>query len=129
MSNEHEEQVAGITFWFKHSAAVQAIAEGEKFRAELTLTCGVVDEELWNEILKRFREGFRVFSSNDFHVEVLSVMNQRIKKLELEKQDLERSLKDTEAALDVTRRELEGYKGPLQAFGSALRGTRGGVVE
>ncbi len=100
---------------------MQAIAAEEKFRVELTLTCGVVDEPLWDEILKRFREGFRVFSSNDFHIEVLSVMNQRIQTLEREKRDLTAALTRKEDQLTQTRRELEEYKAPLQALGAALR--------
>jgi hypothetical protein len=126
VSNEHEEQVAGITFWFKHSSVSAAVAEGEKFRAELKLTCGVVDEELWNEVLKRFREGFRVFSSNDFHIEVLSVMNQKVKTLEREKQDLELSLRRAEARILSVTQEFEAYKAPLQALGTALRRPGGG---
>jgi|HubBroStandDraft_3_1064219.scaffolds.fasta_scaffold250740_1 hypothetical protein len=124
MSNEHEEQVPGITFWFKNATTTGALTGDLKFMVDLTLTCGVTDEELWEDILNRFKDkaGFRVFSSNDFHIEVADVMRQTIEELRTEKIRLEAELRQKSDELTRTKGELEGYRVPLSAFGAALRG-------
>lgn len=124
MSDEHEEQVAGITFWFKKEVTSGGPSADMKFVVDLTLTCGVKDEPLWEDILKRFKheKGFRVFSSNDFHIEVADVMRQRIQELEGAKAVLERELRQSKDELVRTKDALAGYQVPLSAFGRALRG-------
>jgi hypothetical protein len=124
MSDEHEEQVTGITFWFDSSVLSAPVVEGEKFRASLALNCGVKDEVLWEDILKRFKHegGFRVFSSNDFHIEVMDVMRARIVALEGEKAEVERELRQNKDELTRTKNALASYQVPLSAFGDALRG-------
>lgn len=121
MSNEQEEQVPGITFWFVKSEL--AAAQGkEKLRATLTLECVVNDEQLWAEVQRKFVEGFRVFTSPDFHLEVLDVMRARIQELETQYAVAERRVQREITAKELVEKELEQYKAPLRALGRTLRG-------
>jgi hypothetical protein len=121
VTDKHEEQVPGITFWFKKASMSAPAIEREKFRIDLVLDCGIVDETLWEDILKRFKTGFRVFSSNDFHLEVQSVMRQTIQELENKNAELERQLRQKEWQLKQAKEETELYKKPMVDLGNLLR--------
>jgi hypothetical protein len=120
----YEEQVEGVTFYFRSSVITAPARPGDVFSVSLALTCGVQSEELWNDILGRLRskDGFRVFSSNDFHVEVLNVMQRTVRELEDNKVLLERELQQAKDELARTKEVLASYQVPLSAFGKALRG-------
>jgi hypothetical protein len=114
MSNEHEEKVAGVTLYFQH-ASFQKPHATEKYRVELKLDCEVHDEALWQVVQAKFAAGFRVFTSEDFHIEVIDVMRQELR-------DAQTKLARTEVELARREDELRKYKEPLAAFGQALRG-------
>lgn len=114
MSNEHEEQVPGVTLFFKRSSFGKPQAD-EKFRIELTLDCSVRDETLWPVVEEKFKAGLRVFTREDFHMEVMDVLREKL-------MVTEGKLAASERELRQTRDELAKYKEPLTAFGRALRG-------
>jgi hypothetical protein len=123
MSDKHEEQVAGVTFFFESSGVSKALGT-EKFRVRLELNCEVHNEELWNEVEKKFRDptGFRVFTEEDFHIAVMDAMRLTIQELERTKYDLERRLRQAEDGKKVAEEQLAQYKEPFIKFGQALRG-------
>jgi hypothetical protein len=123
MSNEPEEQVDGITFWFSGSS-ITGTARPDELGVQLTLNGIVKDEALWKDILERLnsKSGFRIFSSNDFHVEVMNVMRMSIRELEDKNVLLERELQQKKDELVQVARERDSYRVPLSAFGKALRG-------
>lgn len=121
MSNKHEEQVPGVTLHFKHSAFMKPHGD-EKFRVELVLDCSVRNEELWRTVETKFKEGFRVFTNEDFHVEVLNVVRQDYHALEARLAQAERELRQEKDRREQLEAEVERYKAPLASFGAALRG-------
>lgn len=123
MSDKHEEQVAGVTLHFKSSSLVKPQGD-EKFRVDLVLDCSVRDEELWRGVEKKFKEGYRVFTSEDFHMEVLDVVRQDYKTLESRLLHAERELRKEKDHREQLEAELAKYKEPLATFGAALRGGR-----
>lgn len=126
MSNEHEEQVAGVTLWFKDSALMKPHFSNESYRVELRLDCAVVDEEIWRAVETKFKQGLRVFTSSDFHVEVLEVVRQDMGGLKARLAEAERALRQEQDRRQQLEVELEKYKEPFAAFGRALQGGRGG---
>ena len=124
MSDEHEEQVEGITFWFANSTLAAPARPTDVFSVSLTLTGGVQSEELWKDILDRLKSknGFRVFSSNDFHIEVMHVMRVSIRELEDKNTLLTQELTQKKDELRLTQEALAAYQQPLSALGKALRG-------
>ena len=125
MSNEFEEQVPGVTFWFKGSQ-LEASRGKEKFNVHLTLNCQVNDEELWKGIERKFQEGFRVFASVDFHGEVMDVMRSEMTMLDDRCRQLERDLRASDDAYQRLKEEHEKLTNTLGAFGQALRGRDNG---
>lgn len=121
MSDEHEEKVPGVTFWFKKSSFAAAHGD-EKFGVELSLHCSVVDEELWRTVEQKFKDGFRIYSVPDFHIEVLDVMRMELKELKDKNTLLERQVAQEKDARLQVQRELEQVKAPLSALGRALGG-------
>lgn len=121
MASKHEEQVAGVTLWFKHSSLAKPQAD-ERFRVNLTLDCSVKDEELWRVVETKFKDGFRVFTSEDFHIGVMDVMRSDIKTLESKLRESEKKLAQEADRSKQLEEELKKYKEPLQAFGQALGG-------
>jgi hypothetical protein len=113
MANNQEEKVPGVTLYFQHSSFQKPQAT-EKYRVKLALDCAVNDEALWQVVETKFKAGFRVFTSEDFHVEVLSVLREEFVKTQNELAACQRDLAQT-------RDELAKYKGPLAAFGRAIR--------
>lgn len=116
MASEHEEKIPGVTLHFQHASFGKPRA-GEKYRVELKLDCEVHDEALWQTVQAKFAAGFRVFTSEDFHIEVLSVLRQEFMKTQNE-------LAEARRELTQTKDELQKYKGPLAEFGRSLRGGR-----
>lgn len=117
MTNE-EEQVPGVTFWFKGSSLGRPGGPNEKYRVDLHLDAAVVNEELWNAITQKFKDGFRIYTQNDFHSEVIDVMRQKSKDLEAKLALAEKTLKSERAE----RARLEGDLARLTALGRGLRG-------
>lgn len=113
MSNDHEEKIPGVTLYFQHSSFQKPQAT-EKYRVALKLDCAVNDEALWQVVEAKFKAGFRVFTSEDFHVEVLSVLREEFVKAKNE-------LAAANRELTQVKDELAKYKEPLVAFGQALR--------
>ena len=121
MADEHEEQVPGVTFWLV-SSSMGASQGNEKYRVRLSLDCAVNDEDLWKEVERKFREGFRIHTVPDFHVEVIDVMRADLKAAREKNQILERQVAQEQDRRAQVERELESYRAPLGALGRALRG-------
>ena len=123
MSDKHDEQVPGITFFFAGSELRQSHGR-EKFLVNLSLVCEVHDEKLWETVEWKFRalEGFRVFSEEDFHVAVMDVLRGNIQTLEREKLELTRQLQQARDKCLQAEEELQRYKEPFVGLGRALRG-------
>ena len=116
MATEHEERIPGVTLHFQHASFGKPHA-GEKYRVELKLDCEVRDETLWGMVEAKFKAGFRVFTREDFHIEVLDVMRQELR-------DANARTAAAEQRCVRLEDELQKYKTPLAAFGQALRGGR-----
>lgn len=125
MADEHEEQVPGVTFWLV-SSALMGSQGNEKYRVRLHLDCAVNDDELWQEVEKKFKEGFRIHTVPDFHVEVIDVMRADLRAYKEKNQILERQVAQEKDRREQAERELEKFRAPLGAFGRALRGGGGG---
>ncbi len=123
MSNQHEEQVAGVTLHFKHSSFVKPQGH-EKFRVDLALDCTVHDEAVWRTVESKFKEGFRVFTGVDFHIEVMNVVREDLEAMKRRFAENERELRIARDRITQLEDELTHYKEPLAAFGAALRGSR-----
>lgn len=123
MSDRHEEQVPGVTFFFQSSNMSQTLGT-EKFRVKLELLCEVRDENLWKEVEKKFQDpaGYRVFTGEDFHIAVIDAMRMSITDLERTKLELERRLRQVEDEKKLAEEQLALYKEPFAKFGRALRG-------
>lgn len=117
-----EEKVPGVTFWFKSSAMVKAHSAAEKLRIDLHLDAVVSDEELWNDILQKFKDGFRVYTRRNFHEEIIHVMRSKSQETDGRIVQLEKELARERDLRKQTEAELEKYKAPLAAFGRGLRG-------
>ncbi len=121
MATKHEEQVAGVTLYFKHSSLAKPQGD-EKFRVNLMLDCSVKDEDLWRAVETQFKDGLRVFTSEDFHIAVMNVMRSDLKALETKLLESERRLAQEADRNKQLEEELRKYKEPLTAFGQALGG-------
>jgi hypothetical protein len=121
VSDEHEEQVPGVTFWLVNSS-LGASQGDEKYRVKLSLDCAVNDDELWQEVEKKFKEGFRIHTVPDFHVEVIDVMRAELKAAKERNIILERQVAQEQDRRKQVESELEQFRAPLGAFGRALRG-------
>ena len=121
MADECESQVAGITFWFVKSSLTESHGE-EKFGVKLELDARVNDEELWNEMLKKFQAGFRIHAAPDFHLEVIDVMRAELQALQDKNLVLARRVAQAEDAHTQTKNELDHYKKPFESLSRALRG-------
>lgn len=119
MSDEFENQVPGVTLHHKSDCMMQQTATGLR-RVELVLECTISDEKVWAEIDQRFKEGLRVFTAEDFHIEVMNAMRRRLQELERERNDAKAALRRSESELTEARGELSKYKNTLGAFGRAL---------
>jgi len=126
VSDEHEEQVAGVTLWFRREGmhGVQTSDPTRKTRTViLELDAAVADESLWKEVCQKFRDGFRVFTAPDFHIEVMDILREKIVTLEDRNKALELELAREKDARQLLEKE---YKAPLEAFSKTLRGRRAG---
>lgn len=127
MSDEHEEQVPGVTLWFRRED-IQASQTGNPARkmrtAILTLDADVKDEQLWTEVCQKFRDGFRVFTAPDFHIEVMNVLREKIVALEDRTKALELELAREKDARRLVEKE---YKDPVVALRQKLRGGMAGT--
>lgn len=117
-TSKEEEQVPGVTFWFKGSSLGRPGGPNEKYRVDLHLDAAVVDEGLWTAISQKFKDGFRIYTQNDFHGEVIDVMRKKNKELE---DQLVVSAK-TLASERAERTRLEQELSRLTALGRGLRG-------
>lgn len=121
MTNEHEEKVAGVTMHLKNASQQQP--QGlEKLRVLVTLECYVNDEALWKVVENKFITGYRVFTAEDFHVEVMDVMREQIKLMEQQLFEAGRALTQAADAKALVEKELAAYKEPYQRFKAALGG-------
>jgi regulator of protease activity HflC (stomatin/prohibitin superfamily) len=121
VTDAYEEQVPGVTL-FLVNATESGGQTTEKFRVRVVLDASIHDESVWQELLTKFREGFRVSSSNDFHIEVLDVVRKELELTEARIAELARKLRHEQDARAQVERELERYKGPLTALGKVLNG-------
>ena len=126
MTDKHEEAVPGVTLWLTSTSLVGTATVDEEnrrhLRVRVQLDCDIFDEELWKTVEKKFRDGFRVFSAPDFHVEVLDVMRTELKEHKDKITLLERQVAQEKDARLQVQRELDHYKTPLSALGRALGG-------
>jgi hypothetical protein len=121
MADEFEEQVPGVTLFFKANTLTKTVGT-EKLRTELLLECVVRDEELWEKVSKKLTDpkGVRFFTEDDFHVEVMSVMREKVHDLEREKFQLGEQLKSAVAEKDAAVTECAKYRGAFDVFGRSL---------
>lgn len=120
MSDEHDEKVPGVTLWLKGSS-VSFPAKTRTFYVELKVTGVVHDIEVWNAVEAKFTEGFRVFTVDDFHMEVMGSMRDKIRALEETLAEERRTLLREKDARAQAEKELERYREPLSRLGQALR--------
>lgn len=126
MTDKHEEAVPGVTLWYTSSSLVGTATVDEKgqrhLRVRLQLDCDISDEELWKIVEQKFKDGFRVFTVPDFHVEVIDVLRSALKELKDKNILLERQVAQEKDSRLQLQRELDQYKAPLSALGRALGG-------
>ena len=94
----------------------------ELYRVQLLLDCAISDEAVWSEVETRFKSGHRVYTSADFHFEVMDVLREELKRAETALAQLQKAhalLKETHAADDA---ELARYRASLSGLSQALRG-------
>jgi hypothetical protein len=113
-----ESKVPGISFWL--SGDKSYTREDGVNHVECTLLGQYTDEELWKKIQKRLHAGFRIYSEDDFHTEVLLVMRDDFQKEINEHKATKRALELANARLAGIETELAEYKRLLGTLGSAL---------
>ena len=74
-----EERLPGVTLWW--TACVIKGTSNNK-TAIITLDCTIRDEEIWKVVEEKLKAGFRVYSTNDFKTEMITILNEE---LEVEK--------------------------------------------
>lgn len=121
MSDKFEERSPGLTFWHKGASRYTVPATG-KAKAALTLECDIEDETLWVEVEKKFFTGFRVHTSDDFHIIVMDALRDGHKELETRLRDAERALAQEREEHRACRRELDQYKSVFGRFNKQLQG-------
>lgn len=121
MTDKFEEQTPGITFWFS-SASRFRVPTNNKLKAKLQLECEIDDESLWDAIEKRFREGYRVSTAQDFASIVMGALQEGHKELEEQVKNLSLDLTREREKKEALERELARIRNMLGTFGQALRG-------
>jgi hypothetical protein len=117
----HEDEVPGVTFHLVNAAMMGTTLAGVK-TVRVTLDATVTDDELWEDIRKKFSEGLRMYKGEDFHTAVLDAVKADLSDVERENQQLTRELRREKDARELAEQELERYKAPFDKLGSALRG-------
>jgi len=69
---ETEDQLPGVTFHHKGSKIFQPEGAIRTKKAILTLEADIKDEDLWREVEKKFIEGLRVYTADDFKGELVN---------------------------------------------------------
>lgn len=81
MSEEKEEELPGVTLWWRSSKTMGGAKPGEQnIRVELHTV--VHDEALWKEVEKQLQEGFRIFTIEDFKGALINAYKHEASKLE-----------------------------------------------
>lgn len=125
MTDKYDEASPGVTLNFKRSAVTGKSEDGAS-HVELVLDCRVKDAVLWEEVAQKFKDGMRVFTAPDFHIEVMDVMRLEIRELQDKLQLSERALKQEKDIKEGVLKKLAVYEGSLGVFGRALRGRHTG---
>ena len=125
MTDKFDDQVPGVTFWFKNAEETRDDRRKGIRTVEIKLFAEISDEEMYKAVLKKLESGLRIYTAEDFTSSVLSLMRERIGELETELTMAQRNLR--QAADDKTRveAELKKYKEPFINLGRQL-GYRGG---
>lgn len=118
MADRFEEQIPGVTFWHKGASFFRV---GNKNKAILTLECDIENNDLWNEIEQKFRIGFRVYGTGDFHLEVIDAMRLRLADVERDLEEQTRLVTVEKTKREEAEKALQKYENVLGRFGESLR--------
>jgi hypothetical protein len=119
VSSEHEETVPGVTLHFG-SAQYAGTVEG-RLHVKVELDAWVHDQRIWDEVEAKLREGMRIYTVPDFHIEVMDVLRSRLKEAQEKNVLLERQLAQEKDAREQAQAEHDKLRGTLSSFGAALR--------
>lgn len=117
MSNEFEEKVPGATLYLRKSSYT---GTKDQTSVEVVLDCQVNDFEVWQTVEAKLKEGFRVFTVPDFHIEVADVLRMELKEARDRVIALERKLAQVEFEKGQESARLKKYDDLLGKFGQAL---------
>lgn len=119
MAEEKTAPVPGVTLWHRGAKLFQ---KGGQKGVELTVVCHINDEEVWKVVEKKFLEGFRVYTVEDFKGEMLAALREEFKELEAEVGVLRVNLEKRTREKEMLEGQLEDARAPMRALGQRLRG-------
>jgi hypothetical protein len=117
----HEDQVPGVTFRFERDE-VKSTADPKLKQVRVTLMAAISDNELWEDMRKKFLAGMRIYKGEDFHAAINDAVKADLADAKQENEALKRELRQEKDARVLAEQELARYKEPLAKLGSALRG-------
>ena len=121
MSDEEKKpsDLPGLVFHHRGSKRFEVAG---KQKAEVRLEADVNDEEVWADILKKFIEGFPIYTVLDFQGEMVEAFRSEVKELEGKNIILERQVERLEREKALLTADLEKIRAPLAALGKRLSG-------
>lgn len=107
---------------FFHHRGSKRFAVAGKQKAEVHLEADVNDEQVWDDVLKKFIDGFPVYTAEDFKGQLVDAFREEVKALEGKNIILERQVERLEREKALLTESLERLRAPLDALGKRLRG-------
>jgi len=122
---EAEDQLPGVTFHHKGSKIFQPEGATTTKKAILTLEASIKDEDLWKEVEKKFVEGLRVYTADDFKGELVNAYRHDNARLKAEAERLAHENARLQRENEYVQKKNEEYQKILSGFSTQLGGGDG----
>lgn len=120
-----ENELAGVTFHHKGSKIFQPEGATTNKKAILTLEATIKDEDLWKEVEKKFVEGLRVYTADDFKGELVNVYRHENARLKAEAERLAHENARLQRENAYVQEKNAEYQEILSGFSIQLSGGNG----
>ncbi len=120
MIDEAEEQLPGVTLYFKTSQVQTPVAK-ELFRVHLVLDAVVNDEETWKNVERQFIDGLRVYTTNTLTAEVMDRLRINLAEARQKVSDSQREYKQLQATRAAEEMELVQLRAWAKQLGKTFQ--------